>query len=84
MEIKPFENDRVKTAEEMPAIELKSLRRFVKSMEDQADDLNLSFEFIIAAFFPDVWGRIVKFTNDCYMQGFIDGREEAQNANQRN
>ncbi len=73
-----------KITEEMPSITLQSVRRFVKALADQPDDFDLSLEFVLTAFFPDVWTRITKYTNDCYMQGFMDGRKEAVNANQGN
>ena len=84
MEIKPFESKEIKSKEEMPFVPLSQLRRMINSLKDQPGDTKLTLVYILTAFFPSVWDNIVSYTNDCYMQGYLAGRKEALDADQRN
>ena len=85
MEIKPFDKENVPiTTESMPITTVGAYRKVAKKLEVMTDDAELSLEFILTAFFPHVWHNMVKYTNDCYMQGYLAGRKEVIDADQGN
>ena len=85
MEIKPFDKENVPiTTESMPTTTVGAYRRVYEKLAPMTDDAELSLEFILTAFFPHVWHNMTKYTNDCYMQGYLAGRKEVIDADQGN
>ena len=54
------------------------IRRFVKKMENLDDKDQIKFEMVMVAFFPDAWNNIQRYSNDCFMEGFIAGKKSAE------
>lgn len=74
-----FDPKKVRTLEKEPEIPLKALRKVTAKFNGKPDDLKLSFTFIMTAFFPTVYNNIMSYCKDCYMQGFMDGKESMKN-----
>lgn len=65
--------------ENMPTVQLASLRKVVERLKDQEDTFELSLEFVLVALFPNVWKNVQKYGNDCYTRGYIRGLKENEN-----
>ena len=68
--------------QEIPTIApvpLSHLRKIADSLKDKPDDMPLSFEFLMSAFFPVVFNNIQahmkKMFNDGYVQGLKDANQ---------
>lgn len=59
-------------------IPMKNVRHFVEKMKNLEDSTPISFELILTAFFPNAWKNIQKYSNDCYMQGYFDGKKSVE------
>lgn len=74
-----------KTLDEMiPPIPASQVRKIAEKLNGLSDDAPISFAFLMTATFPTVWDNIQKYTNDCYMEGYLAGREAAKNDTKRN
>lgn len=64
-------------------IKLSDVERMVASVKKNVgdNDVDLSFEFILTAFFPTCWHNIQDALNRQYTLGYIAGTEEASNFN---
>ena len=64
-------------------IKLSDVERMVASVKKNVgdNDVDLSFEFILTAFFPTCWHNVQKALNRQYTLGYIAGRKEASNFN---
>lgn len=64
-------------------IKLSDVERMVASVKRNVgdDDVDLSFEFILTAFFPTCWNNIQSALNRQYTLGYIAGTEETSNFN---
>ena len=62
-------------------IKLSDVERMVASVKKNVgdNDVDLSFEFILTAFFPTCWNNIQSALNRQYTLGYIAGTEEASN-----
>ena len=60
------------------SIKLETLRNFVKKMDNLDGNQSIGFEVIIASLFPNVFDNIVKYGNDCYMKGYLIGKEDKE------
>ena len=76
-------NKDIKTTETAPTITVGQLRKLLKKLEVFEDDAELTFEFMMTALYPDVYKRIEKYNNDCYISGYLAGLKEGQNENKR-
>lgn len=65
--------------ENMPTVQLASIRKMVDKLKDHEDTTELSLEFVLVALFPNVWKNIQKYGNDCYTRGYIRGLKENEN-----
>ena len=84
-EIKPFDKEKIPiTNQSMPTVKVGTYRKVYEKLAPMTDDADLTLEFILVAFFPHVWQNMQKYSNDCYMQGYLAGRQEAQNASEGN
>ena len=59
------------------------IRRFVKKMENLDDSDPISFELIMASFFPKAWQNVQKYANGCYAKGYVDGKAAANNEKEK-
>ena len=64
-------------------IKLSDVERMVASVKKNVgdDDVDLSFEFILTAFFPTCWNNIQNALKHQYTLGYIAGMREAYNSN---
>lgn len=64
-------------------IKLSDVERMVASVKKNVgdNDVDLSFEFILTAFFPTCWNNIQDALNRQYTLGYIAGTKEASNFN---
>ena len=62
-------------------IKLSDVERMVASVKKNVDgaDVELSFEFILTAFFPACWNNIQQALNRQYTLGYIAGTKDAKN-----
>ena len=63
-------------------IKLSDVERMVDSVKKNLGDTDadLSFEFILTAFFPSCWNNIQQALNRQYTLGYIAGTKDAKNA----
>lgn len=64
-------------------IKLSDVERMVASVKKNVgdNDVDLSFEFILTAFFPTCWNNVQSALNRQYTLGYIAGTKEASNLN---
>lgn len=64
-------------------IKLSDVERMVASVKKNVGDtdVDLSFEFILTAFFPNCWNNIQDALKHQYTLGYIAGMREAYNTN---
>lgn len=64
-------------------IKLSDVERMVASVKKNVgdNDIDLSFEFILTAFFPTCWNNVQSALNRQYTLGYIAGTKEASNLN---
>lgn len=64
-------------------IKLSDVERMVASVKKNVgdNDVDLSFEFMLTAFFPTCWHNIQEALNRQYTLGYIAGAKEASNLN---
>lgn len=63
-------------------IKLSDVERMVASVKKNVgdNDVDLSFEFMLTAFFPSCWNNIQEALNRQYTLGYIAGTKDAKNA----
>jgi len=54
------------------SIKVSAIKRAIENMND---DVDLSFEFIVASFFPDAYKNMQSLLKDAYTQGYIQASE---------
>ena len=64
---------------EIPPIYLKDLRHITNMFKDRPDDMPLSFEFMMTAFFPTVINNIHAEMKRQYTLGYKQGLEDHEN-----
>lgn len=60
----------------------KALRQIKKQCENvvnDVDDIDISFEFLVGSFFPEILDNIREFGKDQYIQGYNDGKADKEN-----
>ena len=64
-------------------IKLSDVERMVASVKKNVgdNDVDLSFEFMLTAFFPTCWHNVQEALNRQYTLGYITGAKEASNLN---
>lgn len=69
--------------ENMPTVKLSDIKRMIASIEQNVNDenLELSFEFILVALFPNCWNNIQRELNRQYTLGYISGTKESSEQN---
>ena len=58
------------------------IRRFVEKFKLLDDNDPITFEQILIAFFPNAWRNIQQYSNDCYMEGYLKGKNEGDENNE--
>ena len=68
---------------QIATIKLSDVERMVASVKKNVgdNDVDLSFEFILTAFFPTCWNNVQDALNRQYTLGYIAGKKEASNFN---
>ena len=67
-------NDKIQIA----PIKLSDVERMVESIKKNTDeDVDLSLEFILTAFFPTCWNNVQTALNRQYTLGYIAGQRDA-------
>ena len=63
-------------------IKLSDVERMVASVKKSVgdNDVDLSLEFILTAFFPTCWNNVQKALNRQYTLGYIAGTKDAKNS----
>lgn len=74
-----FDKDKIRTNETEPEVPIKILRKIVYNFKDKPDTYRLGFVYLMTALFPTVYDNIMSYCKDCYMQGFMDGKESTKN-----
>lgn len=77
--MKDIDLKKVKTDVEELTIPLSVIRKITKKFENQPDSFKLTFTYIMTACFPTVFKNIMSYCKDCYMQGYLQGKEDAKN-----
>ena len=64
-------------------IKLSDVERMVASVKKNVgdNDVDLSFEFILTAFFPTCWNNVQDALNRQYTLGYMAGKKEPSNFN---
>lgn len=64
----------------LDTVKLSRLKKIVELIERNNDeDVDVTFEYMIASCFPRVWNNIQKRLSYEHTQGYIQGREDAEN-----
>lgn len=58
---------------------VKRVKDLIPRISQLSDDTELSFEYIMAYFFPEGLINFQKNLNDVYMKGYMQGKQEAEN-----
>ena len=68
-------NDKIQIA----PIKLSDVERMVESIKkNTAEDVDLSLEFILTAFFPTCWNNVQAALNRQYTLGYIAGQKDSR------
>lgn len=71
--------------EKLDTVKLSRLKKIIELIERNNDkDVDVTFEYMIASCFPRVWNNIQKRLSYEHTQGYIQGREDAENEIKRN
>lgn len=73
---------KVQTNEVEPQVPIRVLRKITANLKDKPDNYKLNFTYIMTACFPTVFKNIMSYCKDCYMQGYLQGKEDAKNESQ--
>jgi hypothetical protein len=69
----------------LDTVKLSRLKKIIELIERNNDkDVEVTFEYMIASCFPRVWNNIQKRLSYEHTQGYIQGREDAENEIKRN
>ena len=72
-----MENEEKVNIEIKDYVELSRARNIIEKFKDKEDDTKLSFEFIMASFFPTIWENIQNTLKGAYTTGYINGLNDA-------
>lgn len=67
---------------ELDVVKLSRLKKVISLLEqhnNHLEDMEVTFEYIIASCFPRVWTNIQKRLAYEHTQGYIEGREDMKN-----
>ena len=59
-------------------VPVSQLRKITEKTKLLAPDAKISLEFVLMALFPTVWNNVMKYGNDCYTQGYIQGLNDGK------
>ena len=63
----------------VPSVRLKDVEKLVSKIKETcSEDVEISFEFIIASLFPTSWQNIQNSLNHYYTQGYIQGQKDKE------
>lgn len=78
-----MDHDKEKVVESM-SITVGQLRKLTDKLKIYEDEAELTFEFIMSAFFPEALKRMNKYGNDCFTNGYIQGLKDGKNEDKGN
>lgn len=55
------------------------LRKIVKKLNKLDDNADITFEFLLTALFPSVWSSIQEEMRKQYTRGYLQGKEDSKN-----
>jgi hypothetical protein len=58
---------------------LGQLRKIVKKLNKLDDNADVTFEFLLTALFPSVWSSIQEEMRKQYTRGYLQGKEDSKN-----
>jgi hypothetical protein len=58
---------------------LGQLRKIVKKLDKLDDNTDITFEFLLTALFPSVWNNIQEEMRNQYTRGYLQGKEDSKN-----
>lgn len=58
---------------------LGQLRKIVKKLNKLDDNTDVTFEFLLTALFPSVWSSIQEEMRKQYTRGYLQGKEDSKN-----
>ena len=58
---------------------LGQLRKIVKKLNKLDDNADITFEFLLTALFPSVWSSIQEEMRKQYTRGYLQGKEDSKN-----
>ena len=53
------------------------IKKLAEKLKDYSDEQEVSFELVITYLFPTVWKNVQKYGSDCFIQGYLQAKEEA-------
>lgn len=59
-------------------VPMSRVRKFVEKNEMLTDETHITFEFMMSAFFPTIYQSVMKYGNDCYTRGYLDGLKKGK------
>jgi hypothetical protein len=71
----------------LDTVKLSRLKKIIDLLEkhnENSEDIDVAFEYVIASCFPRAWNNIQKRLSYEHTQGYIQGREDAENEIKRN
>lgn len=66
----------------LDTVKLSRLKKIIELIErnnNNSEEIEVSFEYMIASCFPRVWNNIQERLSYEHTQGYIQGREDAEN-----
>lgn len=54
----------------------RAINQLKKKYGEQADSLEISYEFLVASFFPDAYQKMLDKLKEQYTQGYLDAYKE--------
>lgn len=68
---------------ELDFVKLSRLKKVIELLErnnqSKEEDIDVTFEYIIASCFPRVWKNIQRVLSEEHTKGYIEGREDMKN-----
>lgn len=72
----------IKTEEKMPFVPLSKLRRLVKMLRAQDENMPIRFDYLMTALFPTIYQNIQSYVKDAYTSGYLAGLKAKEEENE--
>lgn len=60
------------------------VKKLADKLKDCTDEQEIGFELVLTYLFPTAWKNVQKYGSDCFMQGYLQGKEEANESKGNN